>query len=360
MTQLVYNEFNEIELQHGVHKLLGEPSRIWITESGKQLQSLSPGKLNVHEGPDFLDVAILLDGEIMIGNAEFHRKSSDWIVHRHSQNTKYHSILLHIVFIHDSNGTFAKETLVVPTDEVVGIAKAFLTNQDVSENREVIEDLQDYALLRLLRKTSEFQIEVNKYGLQKAFFGSIRDFLTNFKLKRRRPIYSNDRLHYFEEHIRQSPIVHLFDDIVSGNSEKNISLVMKELLKNKLVNEGSALRREIILNCFLPAIITSSNSTLRIEIFAWYWSVKSIGKYGILKREFPNVPQSYLWQQQGLLEFIRTNGLKGMMCSEAIKGYGFAETLHFYRTASQPLNREVNILSKDFETFDTEDFDEMD
>jgi hypothetical protein len=350
----------EITLQRGVHALLGEPSRIWHTESGKLLQTLSPGRLNVHEGPDFLDVAILLDGEVMIGNAEFHRKASDWIAHRHSENPLYDSMLLHLVFVHDSNGMFARETVVLPEEEVLGLAKSIRDGSDAAIDREVMEDLQDYALLRLLRKSSEMQIEVNKHGLSSAFFGGIRDFLHTFKMKRRRPVYSNDRLHYFEEHITSTPIVELFEQALSGKSNKNFAQIMKQLLSKKLVNEGTALRREIVLNCFLPAIITAADSALRIEVFAWYWSVKALGKYGILQRKYPNVPQEYLWQQQGLLEFIRTGGLKGMICSEAIKGYGFAETLHFYRTASQPLSREVSILLEKSESENTGEYDEMD
>jgi len=360
VSQLESNKnLHEKTLQAGVHILLSEPSRIWITESGKQLQSLSPGKINVHEGPDYLDIAILLNGEVMIGNAEFHRKSSDWILHNHSQNSLYDSILLHLVFVHDLKGNFARETLVIPSDEVIGIAKAIHSKQDASENREVIEDLQDYALLRLLRKTSEIQIEVNKYGLRDAFGGSIRNFLRNFKQKRRRPVYSDERLLYFEEHIQNTGIYNQMEQILSGKIESKFSILMKQLLKKKLVNEGASLRREIILNCLLPSIITSASPKIRIEIFSWFWSVKALGNYGKLLRKYPAIPQNYLWQQQGLLEFIRTNGLKGMMCSEAIKGYGFAETLHFYRTASQPLSREVNILLEQSEIVDSEEFDEM-
>ncbi|MBI3258998.1 MAG: DUF2851 family protein [Ignavibacteriae bacterium] len=360
MNSALAHTISETALQRGVHALLSEPSRTWKTQSGKQLQTLSPGRLNVHEGADFIDVAILLDGEVIIGNAEFHRKASDWISHRHYDNRDYDNLLLHLVFVHDVSGSFARETLVLPTDEVLEVLKTQISVQDISHDREVMEDLQDYSLLRLLRKSSEMQIEVNKRGLSSAFIGSIRDFLHNFKQKRRRPVYSDERLHYLSENIGSSALVVYFDQVISNSSTVNFALTMKQLLSKKLVNEGAALRREIVLNCFLPAIISAADATLRIEIFAWFWSVNALGKYGVLKRRFPNVPQSFLWQQQGLLEFIRTNGLKGMMCSEAIKGYGFAETLHFYRTASQPLSREVSIVLEQSEGIESGEFDEMD
>ena len=360
MSNALANTISEANLQRGVHSLLSEPSRIWKTQSGKHLQTLSPGRLNVHEGADFLDVAILIEGEIAIGNAEFHRKASDWISHGHSGNRNYDDLLLHLVFAHDISGSFARETLVLPADEVIELLKNQKTIRDASHDREVMEDLQDYSLLRLLRKSSEMQIEVNTSGVTTAFFGSIRDFIHNFKQKRRRPVYSDERLQYLSENIGSSDLVIYFEQVVSKTSSGNFANTMKQLLSKKLVNEGAGLRREIVLNCFLPAIISAADAKLRIEIFAWFWSVNALGKYNALKRRFPYVPQEYLWQQQGLLEFIRTNGLKGMMCSEAIKGYGFAETLHFYRTASQPLSREVSIILEQSKDIESGEFDEMD
>ncbi len=360
MSHIITDRISEITLQRGVHALLSEPSRVWRTQSGKQLQALSPGRLNVHEGADFLDVAILLDGEVMIGNAEFHRKASDWILHRHSESPLYDNLMLHLVFVHDIKGTFARETLVLSSEEVLEFVKTIRSDAAIPPDREVMEDLQDYALLRLLRKSSEMQIQVNKSGTLAAFIGSIRDFLANFKQKRRRPVYSDDRLDYLGEHIANSQIVGLFEQAVSNKTEKNFAQTMKLLLSKKLVNEGAALRRELALNCFLPAVITASDANLRIEVFAWFWSANALGKYDVLKRKFPNLPQKFLWQQQGFLEYIRTNGLKGMMCSEAIKGYGFAETLNFYRTASQPMSREVSILWEQTGSSANGEFDEMD
>ena len=58
---------NELQLQKRLQKLLSEPSRVWITESGKQLQVLSPGRINPYEGPDFTNFGVLLDGKIVTG-----------------------------------------------------------------------------------------------------------------------------------------------------------------------------------------------------------------------------------------------------------------------------------------------------
>ena len=357
MSHHTENAFTEIALQRGVHALLSEPSRIWITESGKRLQTLSPGRLNVHEGPDYTDIAILLDGEVMIGNAEFHRRASDWILHRHSENVLYDNLLLHLVLVQDTEGSFARETLVLAAEEVTGIARSLRTGKDASGDREVLEDLQDYALLRLLRKSSDMQTEVALHGIREAYFASIRQFIENFQRKRRRPVYSDTSLRYFTEHLEKSKLYSLLEDALSGSV--SFAEVMKTMLTKKIINEGAAMRREIAINCLLPVVITTAGTALRIDVFAWYWSMQALGKYGVLARKFPNVPQQFLWQQQGLLEFIRTGGLKGMICSEAIKGYGFADTLNFYRSASQPLSREVSVLLERSKT-DNGESDEMD
>ncbi|MBK9248073.1 MAG: DUF2851 family protein [Ignavibacteria bacterium] len=351
------NTFTEIVLQRGVHALLSEPSRVWTTESGKRLQTLSPGRLNVHEGPDYLDIAILLDGEVMIGNAEFHRHASDWILHRHSENRVFDNLLLHLVLVQDVEGSFARETLVLSAEEVTGIARSVRQGTDAHRDREVLEDLQDYALLRLLRKSSDMQADIGKLGLRCAFFASVRQFIINFQKKRRRPAYSDTSLNYFYENCESSSLYSLIENALSRT--ESFATVMKTLITTKLLNEGAAMRRELAINCVLPAIISSAESALRIDVFAWYWSVQSLGRYGVLARKFPTIPQEYLWQQQGLLEFIRTRGHKGMICSEAIKGYGFADTLNFYRSASQPLSREVSLIIEQSKT-ESGGSDEMD
>ena len=37
----------------------------------------------------------------MVGNIEFHVKSSDWNTHHHHQKTEYQNVILHVVYQHD-------------------------------------------------------------------------------------------------------------------------------------------------------------------------------------------------------------------------------------------------------------------
>lgn len=71
------------------------------TVDGQPLAILSVGTLNAHEGADFHNARLLLNGEERIGNVEIHTRTSDWKRHRHSENPKYERVILHVVLEHD-------------------------------------------------------------------------------------------------------------------------------------------------------------------------------------------------------------------------------------------------------------------
>jgi hypothetical protein len=85
------------------------------------------------------------------------------------------------------------------------------------------------------------------------------------------------------------------------------------------------------LNSILPLAICLANEESRIDLFHWYWSTPALHQYGLLTRRFKNLPQNYLWQQQGLLEYLYEYGKKTNVIAELIKDYGFAEILSFYK-----------------------------
>jgi hypothetical protein len=71
------------------------------TVDGEPLAILSVGTLNTHEGADFHNARIALNGEERVGSVEIHTKTSDWKRHRHSENPKYERVVLHVVLEHD-------------------------------------------------------------------------------------------------------------------------------------------------------------------------------------------------------------------------------------------------------------------
>ncbi|MFQ3609567.1 MAG: DUF2851 family protein [Chloroherpetonaceae bacterium] len=72
------------------------------TVDGQSLSILSVGTLNAHEGADFRNAKILLNGKELSGDVEIHRRTSDWKQHRHDGNAHYERVILHVVFEHDT------------------------------------------------------------------------------------------------------------------------------------------------------------------------------------------------------------------------------------------------------------------
>ncbi len=331
------SSMNEKKLQTGVHRLLSDPSKIYSTASGKRLQVLSPGRLNVHEGPDFIDIALLLQGNVIVADAEFHVKSSEWNAHNHSSDDNYKSVVLHIVFEDDVKLSFPFETLIMNRDEVLN------ASDDISFEINIpdvfpIEELQQFALIRLLRKTSEAKKYVNQHGLDSGFQMLAGEFLNKYFNSRKRPVYTSERL---EQILQILPSSHVFQIIkqLSEGTELHIPDMMQMLIKTKITDEGAHLRRELVFNSVLPLALCLANEESRINLFLWYWSTPALHSYGILKRRFKDFPQNFIWQQQGMLEYIRNYGSKTIVISDVIKDYGFAEVLDFYYLGGSPYKK---------------------
>ncbi len=71
------------------------------TLAGESLKILETGKYNPNEGADFENAIIAFEGKHRKGYVEMHLKTSDWIKHKHNQNAKYESIILHVVWEND-------------------------------------------------------------------------------------------------------------------------------------------------------------------------------------------------------------------------------------------------------------------
>ena len=95
---------------------------------------------NFHEGPDFNESQIKLGELDHFGHVEIHLKSSDWYVHTHSGDSRYDSVILHVVWEHDQEIQRADGTY-LPTVELKG--KVYL---DVLRNYERLISGKPYIL----------------------------------------------------------------------------------------------------------------------------------------------------------------------------------------------------------------------
>lgn len=322
----------EISLQQKVHKLISDPSLVFTTDSGKRLQFLSPGYLNRDKGPDFKDIAILLNGSIIICDAEFHKNASDWLAHNHSSDPEYSKVALHIVLNKDVELTSNIETLILKQEDLPLI---YYDSLQIEPNDLIdsLEEIQNYALLRLLRKTSEAKVLLEKMNLRDAFETLLKNFLYKYASRKRRPIYKNQNLDELITKLKSSELLVFLEDI-QNNLEFNIPERFFKLMKTKFHNEGNHLRREILLNCLLPLSLAIANEEQRINLFVWFWSTPALNSYGILTRKFKNIPQNFIWQQQGMLEILYSYGRRQKISNSQFLKIG--EVLNFFFVGNPP------------------------
>lgn len=68
-----------------------------ITQRGKKIELINPGKWNSGPGPDFLEAEIRINGTRVLGAVELHLKPQDWFNHKHHLDEKYNSVILHVI-----------------------------------------------------------------------------------------------------------------------------------------------------------------------------------------------------------------------------------------------------------------------
>ena len=97
------------------HKLFNL-SQLETTQQEK-LHLLNSGIHNYNSGPDFFNAQIIIEEQRWAGNVEIHVNASDWYVHGHENDSKYDSIILHVVW-EDDVEIYSKENIRIPTLEL--------------------------------------------------------------------------------------------------------------------------------------------------------------------------------------------------------------------------------------------------
>lgn len=72
------------------------------TFDGRDLKIVHPGYPHQDAGPDFKEAIVRIDDILWAGDVEIHISSSDWYKHNHDQDLKYQSVILHVVYEHNS------------------------------------------------------------------------------------------------------------------------------------------------------------------------------------------------------------------------------------------------------------------
>ncbi len=88
-----------------------------LTYDGQPIQIINPGNLNRDSGPDFSAAKIKIDDTLWVGNVELHVCASHWHNHKHSADTNYSNIILHVVWVNDED-IFDNNHYKIPTLEL--------------------------------------------------------------------------------------------------------------------------------------------------------------------------------------------------------------------------------------------------
>lgn len=73
----------------------------FTTTNGEAVQIIFPGQYNTNQGPDFSDAKVKVGKETWAGAVELHIHTSDWIKHKHTGDTNYNNVILHVVWEDD-------------------------------------------------------------------------------------------------------------------------------------------------------------------------------------------------------------------------------------------------------------------
>ncbi|MGY6561064.1 MAG: DUF2851 family protein [Luteibaculaceae bacterium] len=82
---------------------IGIPQGVKLkTICGKKLSIKKKGYQNTLAGPDFLEAAVEIEDTLWAGSVEMHLKTSLWNTHGHQQDERYNNVILHVVWVHDT------------------------------------------------------------------------------------------------------------------------------------------------------------------------------------------------------------------------------------------------------------------
>lgn len=299
-------KYKEVDIQESIQKLLSNPIRIWNSTDNKRFKILSAGFINPYEGPDLKNISIYYDGQIITGDAEIDLKSSNWYYHNHHTSPNFDKVILHIVLEQDIIIDNNFLSIVLEPSE---FPKLFPNNNKNKVSSDDLIVIQEYALFRLERYSNSFlkHWQANDKDVTKSLISAAKSFINRYNNKRRRKnVYTQ------LDFIKIIEIIELYFKENDFSNNKSIDTKLNNFLE--LPYPGIGLKYEILINAILPSLyFLKEEKSLFLD---WYYKILTKNKYGLLKRRFPNIPQKYVWQQQGMLELIRSSGEERFMVKE--------------------------------------------
>jgi len=86
----------------------GAFGRDFRTTTGAKVRIVQFGEWNRGSGPDFIQTAVEIDGELRSGPLELDPTAGDWDKHGHATNPAFREVVLHVVFLSDVRRIFTR------------------------------------------------------------------------------------------------------------------------------------------------------------------------------------------------------------------------------------------------------------
>ncbi len=318
--------FPERYLQKLIRLALADSTTIWSTTNGQRCQFLSPGEWNFDAGPDFLRMAAIVDGHIHVGHGEVHRHRSEWHTHRHKEQAAHQQTLFHFFLIDDAvPASEPPFSIHIPPEH---LQPFFEQDQQMLQQRlcdlDSLEILQEYAYRRVMRKADAAyeMLEHADGNLEAALQSAMQQFFQRHSGTRRRP---GGLLRYQQQLCSTStlrPWLSFLQDLATQQlSDDALADRLTSLLRTSLAGEGKGTRLELMVNVLLPMAFAVASEEQKNLLLMWFWALKAPHRYGALVRRFPTLPQQYVWQQQGMLEYLRECRYGRERCAELLLPY---------------------------------------
>lgn len=124
---------SELELQ--AMWFAGAFGRDFRTTCGRSLRVVQFGEWNRGAGPDFVQCAIEIDGELCTGPLEIDPDSPSWEAHGHAVNPAFRDVVLHVVFRQDARSRFIRtcDHREVPQVVISGVQLADALNRPMRQ-----------------------------------------------------------------------------------------------------------------------------------------------------------------------------------------------------------------------------------
>ena len=124
------------------------------TFNNEELVIINVGQYLELAGPDFFNAQIIIGNQKWAGNIEIHLKSSDWYLHNHEKDIAYESVILHVVWEHDSE-VFNQNNSEIPvlilknyvSEEIIKNYKTLITPKSWIFCEKEIKDINKFSFL---------------------------------------------------------------------------------------------------------------------------------------------------------------------------------------------------------------------